>query len=163
MLAMQGTKALASILRFQRTFGHMEPVDIFKIFDAMVKPILCYGSEIWGYRYADKIEQVQINFCKRYCNLSTNTASVLALGECGRLPLYTTYVPNCIKYWLKLTRMDNHRYPKQCYEMLKQLDTVGRKNWATSVKDVLFQYCFGYNYLMMLAMKLYFSICLNRD
>ena len=146
-LAMQGTKALACILRFQKTFGHIEPTDMFKIFDTMVKPILCYGSEIWGYRYAEKIERVQVNFCKQYCNLSQNTANALALGECGRLPLYTTYVFRCIKYWIKLIRMENHRYPKQCYEMLNRLDAAGRNTWATSVKDVLYKYGFGYAWI----------------
>ena len=40
--------------------------------------------------------------------------------------------------------MENHRYPKQCYEMIRQLDTIGRQTWATSVKNLLFMYGFGY-------------------
>ena len=74
----------------------------------MIKPILCYGSEIWGYSYVDKIEKVQIQFCKQYCNLPQNTPDILALGECGRLPLCITYMSNCIKFWLNITRMENH-------------------------------------------------------
>ena len=45
----------------------------------------------------------------------------LALGECGRLPLGTIYVLNCVKYWLSIIHMNNVRYPKQCYYMLLQL------------------------------------------
>ena len=40
--------------------------------------------------------------------------------------------------------MPNHRYPVNCYKMLKSLDDVGRRTWATSVKDLLFRYGFGY-------------------
>ena len=144
MLALQGIKSVACIFRFQRKFGHLNSVDMFKVFDAMVKPILCYCSEIWGYQYVEKIEKVQIKFCKQYCNLSQNTSDILALGECGRLPLCITYIPNCIKFWLRILRMENHRYPKQCYNMLKQLDEAGRRTWASNIKELLFTYGFGY-------------------
>ena len=40
--------------------------------------------------------------------------------------------------------MENTRYPKQCYEMLKQLDTAGRHTWATCIKDLLYLYGYGY-------------------
>jgi hypothetical protein len=143
-LSLQGIKASACIFNYQRQFGHIDPIDMFKIFDSMVKPILCYASEIWGYNYVDKIESLQLKFCKQYCNLSQNTASYFALGECGRLPLCTIYMTNCIKYWLKLTRMGDHRYPKHCYLMLKRLHESGRKTWAGSIKDLLFKFGFGY-------------------
>ena len=144
MLSLQGMKASACIFRYQRKFGHLEPLDMFKIFDAMVKPILTYGAELWGFKYIEKIEAVQIKFCKQYCNLYKNTANVLALGECGRYPLCITYIPKCIKYWLNILKMDNHRYPKQCYNMLKRFDDAGRNTWATEIKNVLFMYGFGY-------------------
>ena len=42
------------------------PIDLqLKIFDAMVEPILLYGSEIWGYENIKIIEQVHLGFCKR--------------------------------------------------------------------------------------------------
>ena len=94
----------------------------------MVKQILCFGSDIWGYKYYNVIEQVHIQFCKRLCNLSQNTPDSLALGECGRYPLAINYISQCIKYWTKLLVMSNYRYPKHCYTMLKQLDDSGRIN-----------------------------------
>ena len=35
----------------------------------MVKPVLTYGSQIWGYKYTPEIETVQLSFCKRYLNI----------------------------------------------------------------------------------------------
>ena len=81
--------------------------DMSSIFDATVKPILCYGSQIWGYMYVDKVEKVHAQFCKKLCYLSYNACDQLALGECGRLPLCTTYIPNCIKYWLNILKMSS--------------------------------------------------------
>ena len=142
--ALQGLKSSAFIFKFQKKFGFFSPQDIFKLFDTIVKPVLCYGSEIWGYRYCEKIEKLQSKFCKRFCCLSANTADYLALGECGRLPIATTYMTRCLSYWIKLLRMENHRYPKQAYLMLKRLDEGGKTTWASQIKSILFRFGFGY-------------------
>ena len=44
-------------------FGYPE---LFKLFDNIIKPILLFGSEIWGFEISDTIENVQDNFCKRF-------------------------------------------------------------------------------------------------
>ena len=143
-LAAQAQKAIFSIQNYQRTFGYLQHSETFKLFDAIVKPVLCYASEIWGYEYSDIIESVQAGFCKRFLGINSSTNNCMALGECGRLPLNVTYQTNCIKYWCKLLQMQDSRYPKQPYEMLKSLDDVGRITWATKIKMLLFQYGFGY-------------------
>ena len=76
-----------------------------------------------------------------------NCPDAFALSECGRLPLCTTYVYNCIKNWLNLLRLEPNRYPKQCYNMLFQIDNAGRDTWATSVKQLLYSFGFGYVWL----------------
>ena len=40
--------------------------------------------------------------------------------------------------------MDSSRYPKQCYEMLKNLDAVGRENWASHIRALSLRYGLGY-------------------
>ena len=71
-------------------------------------------------------------------------ADALVLGECGRVPIAITYMTHCLKYWIRLLHMEQHTYPKQCYEMSKSLDSIGRVTWATYVKLMLFTYGFGY-------------------
>ena len=73
VLARQAKKATYSIFGFQKLFGHFSPADAFKLFDTMIKPIACYGAEIWGYGYSDEIEKIQTIFCKRYIGLKSNT------------------------------------------------------------------------------------------
>ena len=34
------------------------------LFDKMVKPILLYGCEVWGFSNNDIIEKVHLQFCK---------------------------------------------------------------------------------------------------
>ena len=50
----------------------------------------------------------------------------------------------CLLYWIKLLTMETHRYPKQCYSMLKRLDEVGKITWASHVKEMLYKYGSGY-------------------
>ena len=39
--------------------------------------------------------------------------------------------------------MSNHRYPRNCYILLKNLDDAGRRTWASTVKNLLYTYGFG--------------------
>ena len=81
---------------------------------------------------------------QKICHLPENSCDAMALGECGRFPLCMSYMPICVKYWLKLIRMENTRYTKSCYEMLRQFDSLGRYTWATNIKNMLNLYGFGY-------------------
>ena len=87
-----------------------------------ILPILCYGSEVWGYQTYDVIEKVQIQFCKYVLGLSVTATAVAVLGECGRFPVYNTCVSRCVKYWLHIVGMTNERYPKVMYNILKHLN-----------------------------------------
>ena len=143
-LASQGKKAILSIYNFQRSFGYFAHKDLFKLFDSIVKPILCYGAQIWGHTYSNVLESVQFEFCKRYLKVNSTTNNMVVLGECGRYPLFIDYYFYCIRYWCKLLVMSNSRYPRNCYLMLKSLDDVGRRNWVTHIKNMLFLHGFGH-------------------
>ena len=66
-----------------------------ELFDALVKPVLLYGCEIWGpellsYKtHFDKstIEQVHIKFCKQTLNVPWYTENKACRAEFGRHPL----------------------------------------------------------------------------
>ena len=143
-LAVQARKSIISMLKLQSSVGYFGYPELFKLFDTMIKPILLYGSEIWGFEISDTIENVQDNFCKRFLKLPKNTFHEIARGECGRYPLYVDYYCRCIKYWIRLTRMRSVRYPNKCYKMLRNLDKSGRITWASKVKNLLFRNGFGY-------------------
>jgi hypothetical protein len=63
---------------------------ILSLFDQMVKPILLYGCEIWGFGNNDLLEKVHLKFCKMILNLKTSTPNYMIYGELGRYP-----VENC--------------------------------------------------------------------
>ena len=124
-LVSQAKKSIFCIKSYQRKFGYFSHSEYFKLFDSMVKPILLHGAEIWGFELADDIERVHYKFCKDFLGVSISTNNCMALGECGRTQLCVYYYTKCVKYWLKLLHMPDHRFPKNCYIMLKNLDD----NW----------------------------------
>ena len=110
-LAAQAQKSIMLISNYQCKFGYFHH-NIFKLFDSMVKPILCYGGEVWGFEYAQQIESIHAQFCKSFLGLPRHINNSMALGECGRLLLCTTYYVKPIKYWCHILQMSPNRYPR---------------------------------------------------
>ena len=52
------------------------------------------------------------------------TPNDLVYGETNRYPLFVNSAVGCIRYWLKLTRMEASRVPSKAYRML-HLDVTG--------------------------------------
>lgn len=141
-LCAQAKRGLFLVRMYDHACGGL-PVDLlFDIFDTMIMPILLYSSEIWGFDVAKHVEKVQTDFCKFVLKVPTQTSNLAVLGETGRYPMYVSYYKRCVKYWLKLQRMPDTRYPKACYKMLYSLDQQGRPTWASSVKLLLCKYGF---------------------
>ena len=143
ILAQQGEKTLAAIRGISFKVGGLPFIPYFKIIDASLSPVLLYGAEIWGYKSYKPLEKVHIKACKKFLGVSIKTTNVAVLGECGRLPLFVMTAFRCINYWCKILRMPNHRYPYKCYKMLHSLDNHGHINWASHVKNLLFNFGFG--------------------
>ena len=64
------------------------------------------------------MEKVHTFALKKLLNVSPRTFNDMAYGETGRFPLYVHSYTACIKYWLRLTTMDNSRLPRKAYNML---------------------------------------------
>jgi hypothetical protein len=60
---------------------------LLSLFDKMVKPILLYGCEIWGFGNNGVLEKVHLKFCKMILNLKTSTPNYMIYGELGRYPV----------------------------------------------------------------------------
>ena len=142
VLAHQASKSVRRIFQYQQNFGKFSPNDIFKLYDSTVRLILCYGSEIWGYEYSKPIHNYKVY--KRYIGLHQNTANFFALSECGWHPLAVSCMPHCVKHWVRMIQMPNHRYPKQCYNMLWSYTAVDKVNLASNVRSLLYRNGFGY-------------------
>ena len=139
-------KALRMVGAMKKVFSKYRNIPIkiaFKIFDIKIKPMLLYGSQIWGCGYQESIERVHIKFCKAYLGVGKTTPNDLVLLECGRRSLSIDYNISVIKYWTKLIHMSEDRYPRKCYEQMIRHADIGRKNWVSKLKNVLYIFGFG--------------------
>ena len=101
-------------------------------------------SEIWGLQHMQCIENVHVHACKRLLDASGSACNDAIMSDLGRFPIYINAAKKCIKYWMRLVKLPQHRYPKLCYEMLKFYDSIGKTNWVTSVRKNLYMNGFGY-------------------
>ena len=100
-IAEQANKALFSLLRKARNLDL--PYDIqLDLFNKMIKPILLYGSEIWGTGNCDILERVQLKFLKYTFKLKKSTPSHMVYGELGIMPISTDIKSRVISFWCKL-------------------------------------------------------------
>jgi hypothetical protein len=143
-LAERANKGISGIIRLLWTIGEFSPSVFFKLFDSQIQPILTYGSEIWGLS-ADQecIERVHLQALKRFLGVSYRSPRHLIYGETGRHPLFVSTYARCVKFWLRLTMMDEKRYPRKAYNMLLRLQRQNYNTWACDVRNVLFKFGFG--------------------
>ena len=110
-----------------------------KLFDALVKPILCYGCEIWaivGNRTdLDKLERIQQGFLKRLLGVQTQTINLQVLAEFGRFPLQLSWQALAGKYMDRLESMDADRLLKQAFDADCRLPAT--KSWRSCYEDQL--------------------------
>ena len=75
------------------------------------------------------------------------TQNDIVYGETNKYPTIVNSAIRCIRYWLKITRMDVSRLPSKAYGMLRKLDARGKRNWVSYVLCKLHQFGFGYVWL----------------
>jgi len=94
----------------------MLPIDMqIDIFNKTVKPILLYGSEIWGHGNLDVIERVQLKFLKHILSLKKLTSNCIVYGETGVFPIYIDIYNRCINYWAKIAAQDYNKISFRVY------------------------------------------------
>ena len=143
-LATRAKKGVVGILRSLWSIGDHTPSIFFKLFDSQIQPILTYGSEIWGLcKNQEAIEKIHLFALKRFLGVHTKTPRHLVYGDTGRYPLHVITKSKCIKFWLKLTRLNENRLAKKAYNMLLSLQKNNYSTWVDNVRTLLYTYGFG--------------------
>jgi hypothetical protein len=99
-IADKGFKAMYEVLKLGRLHNLPTPCQL-DLFDKMVKPVLLYGCELWGYGNCDIIERVHLKFCKMLLHMKSSTPLFMVYGELGRYPLEIDIKIRMVSYWAK--------------------------------------------------------------
>jgi hypothetical protein len=76
-------KAIYEVLKMGRLYKLSVKIQL-DLFDKMIKPILLYGCEVWGFCKNEVLERVHLKFCKILLNLKSSTPNYMVYGELGR-------------------------------------------------------------------------------
>ena len=116
-LGKRGQKAVFK-LRSMFKQANVDHSTLIHLFDHTIKPILLYGSEIWGHTLLnkglintnilerDEIEHCHLKYCRSSLAVSRKAPNIGIYGETGRYPLAIEAVTNALKYWQRLQNID---------------------------------------------------------
>ena len=121
------------------------------IFDHTVKPILLYGSEIWGtfnpssakFRNGisfDKIfnniepEKLHLKFAKFVLGVHRKSSNFAVMSELGRFPYYIDIVKASLKYWHRLENVDKNSLLSDALECSKSLSQTNN-SWYNTIQQ----------------------------
>ncbi|MES9881062.1 MAG: reverse transcriptase domain-containing protein [Sedimenticola sp.] len=141
-IADQAVKAMYSLLKKSRSLNL--PIDMqIELFDKMVKPILLYGSEIWGFANNDIIERVHLKYLKIIFNMKKSTPSFMVYGEAGQVPIHVEIQTRMISFWSRLHNENDRKLSSIFYDIVyshykNSGETNNRKfQWISCIKTIL--------------------------
>ena len=122
----------AEVLQGCPQANNQDPTLKCKSFDTLLKPILCYGCEIWSVlgcksAIAD-LERVQIGFIQILLGVQIHTSTLHVLAEFGRYPLKIAWQAQAAKYLSRLESRYDNRTLKQAFVADRRLPQ--QKSWS---------------------------------
>ena len=101
------------------------------LFDKIVKPVMLYGCEIWGFSNLSLIERLHLKFCKHILNLNSSTPNYMVYGELGRYPLAINVKVRMITFWANM--IYSNKLSTSLYALLYKQNS----QWVRCVKGIL--------------------------
>ena len=109
-----------------------------KRYQALVRSVLEYGSEVWGFDLWRDGEQVQLDMAKCILRCSRMTSRPVLIGELGLMSERGRRDYNKFRFWFHLINLPNSRIQKHLY--LASCTKKNRVTWASEMKKVFNRY-----------------------
>lgn len=134
-LAKSASKALGVIIAKDKAFGGMDYATYTHLYNTCIRPILEYGSELWGVKRYSSIDSVWQRAMKYHLKLGQTSSSDAAAGDMGWTPPIVRNDTNRIRYYCKLKGMDIERLPNHVFRY--QTRDVLQNNWRKSIETII--------------------------
>ena len=117
-------------------------LDLFK---KLVKPILLYVCEVWGFGNVDVLERVELKFIKQVLKLKSCTPNYIVYREVGLYPLYIDIHGRMVSYWGNINSIERlGSLANSIYLVAQSVYTFGKSfpkstyfKWINCIKIVL--------------------------
>ena len=84
----------------------------------------------------------------------------MVYGETGQTPICLDAKISSLRFWIRLTRMENaERLPRKAYNMVVNIHNNGKKCWASSLCMNLMMYSFGYVWINQGVQNVNWFLC----
>lgn len=113
----------------------IKPSKKFRIFEAASRSIMCYSSQVWGFKQYNQVEKLLRYFIKRMFNLPSNTPNYMLHIETGLHSSFLYTLKIHFNYITKIINYSNERYPKLLALEIIEKNIYWAKEWNN-----LFQY-----------------------
>jgi hypothetical protein len=137
-LSDKGRKATFAMHQKLKPFGKLPPNILLHVYDALVKPILVYGSEVWGLTKhgTNILDRVFLGFLKKTIRVKISTSNYIVYGETGKVPLGVLCNSNALSYFIRAQSVPDNMLVKKVFLELKRLHEAGFKTWFSRVCDL---------------------------
>ena len=134
-------RSLFSLYSSLNIYSDGSSIPLFlKLFDALVKPILLYGSEIWGYATLNLTnnpsEKLINKFYRILLGVPNYCSTIGTHVELGRFPVSVDIKYSMLKYFCRVVTLPKSRLVSHCYWSLFNLKNV-KDRWLSSVKEII--------------------------
>ena len=123
---------------FEILLNPLSPKLKFHIFDTLIRPVLTYGSDVWGHRKSGltEIDRVFMRYVRCILNVNATTSNVIVIGECGRYPSSVFCHISLLCFFNRMYHMSDTKLAKQVYCELLKLHENGFPNWISNVTEL---------------------------
>lgn len=149
-------KGIKSMFKLFKSFGNYTPdmKTSFRLFDAMIKPILLYNCEVWGpymcnfdklseiapgksqLFYKNSFEKVHMKWLKYTLGVNSKCTNIAATAETGRYPLLLDIICTTMKYWFRMSNAPENTLLYHGYKANIDCISKGQKCWLSFIEKV---------------------------
>ena len=103
-LCNKARKAAFGLKNWLKSLGSIPPRTSFYLFETLIRPILLYGSDVWGISRPnnDAIDKVFYQYVRCVLKVKATTSNVMVIGESGQLPPSVFSQINVLSYMRRL-------------------------------------------------------------
>ena len=150
-LCARGWKAM---FKMKTAFKNIEvnPATNLQFFDILVKPIVCYASEVWGglnnfskckskedfWKLTGQLpaENFQVKFCKNLLGVHPKACNNAVMGELGRYPMFLFIIRSMLNFHKHMVDVANTR-PLLTATLSEDKLLPNNKSWFHSLTKIL--------------------------
>ena len=135
-LELTNEELLVAIFGLQKKLKCMKaltPEIRFDIFDTMIRPIITYGSDVWGHcksRLYD-LDKLFLNYIRCVLCIKATTSNIIVYGECGKFPPSIYCHANVLCCFHRLLTMYHGSTVKSVFNVLFNLNDQGFQTWIS--------------------------------